>query len=108
MITFDVRTADEFRTAETLFGGEPDVRKISRLPKESPTAVRDALEFARLASKRWRYYRRSIESVSSIREFREVIAAKPSAEVSFHFVGARGLVLNDGSDGLSAMSTQLL
>jgi len=55
------------------FGEEADVRAVSRWrsPKSAPTELRDAIEFARLASKRWRFYRRSIRNISSLAEFRE-------------------------------------
>lgn len=85
MISFEVRVGDDFRKAELQFGAESDVRQISnwRVPRHSTAAVRDALEFARLASKRWRYYRRSIESISTIGDFKRVTRGNPRAEISF-------------------------
>src|SRR5207244_2172791 len=45
-------------------------------------AVRDTLEFARLASKRWRYYRRSIATATSLADCNAAIQHDSHAEVS--------------------------
>ena len=44
--------------------------------------MRDTLEFAHLASKRWRYYRRSIATAVSFETFESIVARAPHAEVS--------------------------
>ena len=64
---FQVLVGDEPHPVELMFGSEKDVMKVSRwrapaTARRNP-AVRDTLEFARLASKRWRYYRRCICTV---------------------------------------------
>jgi len=69
------------------FGSPKDVARVShwRAPRavrvKSP--VRDTLEFARLAAKRWRYYRRSIPTATSIAQFQAIIREDAHAEVSF-------------------------
>jgi hypothetical protein len=69
------------------FGNEGDAAMISRwrapASDDETAAVRDSLEFARLASKRWRYYRRSIPTATNLPEFRAAIARNSQAEVSF-------------------------
>jgi len=67
---FQVLVEDEPQSVKLIFGSPKDVARVShwRAPRavrvKSP--VRDTLEFARLAAKRWRYYRRSIPTATSI------------------------------------------
>ncbi|MCI0533600.1 MAG: hypothetical protein L0Z50_00080 [Verrucomicrobiales bacterium] len=49
---------------------------------EANSAVRDTLEFARLASKRWRYYRRSIATATSLDDFTSIGSHARQAEIS--------------------------
>jgi hypothetical protein len=48
------------------------------------------LEFARLASKRWRYYRRSIPTIVTPPEFKSAVRANPRAELNFIIVARAG------------------
>jgi hypothetical protein len=72
---------------ELVFGGERDLRSIGhwRAPASvrGQPAVRDTIEFARLASKRHRYYLRSIPTAASIAEFQSIISRNPQAEVAW-------------------------
>lgn len=84
---FQVLVEDQPRPVELIFGSEKDAARVSRwhapaAARRNP-AVRDTLEFARLASKRWRYYRRSISTATSIAEFRAAIRRNEHVEVSF-------------------------
>ena len=84
---FQVSVDGEPRPVELVFGTALDLRVLNRWrPAASVAArpgVRDTLEFAQLASKRWRYYRRSIATASSLESFRTIVAREPEAEVSF-------------------------
>jgi len=82
---FEARLGEEFPKVNIAFGQEADVRAISRwrARKNSPSSVHDALEFARLASKRWRYYRHSIPSIASISQFEREIRSSSNIELSF-------------------------
>jgi hypothetical protein len=75
------------RPVELAFGSATDLRSIShwRMPAPAPghSAVRDTVEFARLASKRFRYYLRSIPTATSFRQLNALISRNPEAEVSF-------------------------
>lgn len=86
--TFNVRFDDSIRRVELFFGSEAEVRGISRwrAPKQVSMGARDSLEFARLASKRWRYYRRSLPTIEAHHEFETVIRSQPRAEVNFIIV----------------------
>lgn len=83
---FQVLVDGEPRPVELTFGGEKDLALVSRWRAPAVVAghpaVRDTLEFAQLASKRWRYYRRSIATATSIASFKSIIARGPQAEVS--------------------------
>ncbi|MBI2928635.1 MAG: hypothetical protein HYY24_23465 [Verrucomicrobia bacterium] len=61
---FQVLVEGEPCHVELAFGSEKDLALVSRWRAPAVVAarpaVRDTLEFARLASKRWRHYRRSI------------------------------------------------
>jgi len=85
---FELNFAGEFRRVQIVFGDETDVRGITRwrASPDAPLAVRDALEFARLASKRWRYYKRTIPTIRSLRHFHETIESSPRVEASFILV----------------------
>jgi hypothetical protein len=49
--------------------------------------VRDAMEFRKLATKRWRYYLKGHEAAISLVELKQAIRANPSAEVGFLLIG---------------------
>ena len=50
--------------------------------------VRDALEYARLASKRWRYYEKANASAGSLDNLREKVQREPGAEIAMIFTAA--------------------
>ncbi len=83
---FQVLVDREPQPVELAFGGESDLRAVSRwrVPTEAElrAGVRDSVEFARLASKRWRYYRQSIATAASLEDFQAIVAQEPQAEVS--------------------------
>src|SRR5436190_19891658 len=67
---FQVLSDGEPRVVNLAFGGEGDLAVVGRwrapAALEIRPGVRDTIEFARLASKRWRYYRRSIATANSV------------------------------------------
>ena len=83
---FQVEVDGQPREAELRFGDDRDVRSLSRWRFQKRTkenqAILDALEYARLASKRWRYYRRSGATVTSFAELREAIRRDPKSELA--------------------------
>lgn len=83
---FQVLAEGEPRPVELVFGSEKDLALVNRWRVPASVAarpgVRDTLEFAHLASKRWRYYRRSIATATSLENFKSIVARKPHTEVS--------------------------
>jgi len=83
---FQVVVGGKRRHVKLTFGSEHDLRLVSRWRATAAIAahagVRDTLEFARLASKRWRYYRRSIATATSLQHFKSIVSREGQAEVS--------------------------
>jgi len=83
---FQVLVDGEPRPVQLAFGGEKDLALVNRWRAPATVAarpgVRDTLEFAHLASKRWRYYRRSITTAASLAGFKSIVTREPQAEVS--------------------------
>jgi hypothetical protein len=83
---FQVLVQGKPRTVRLVFGGAGDLRLVShwRAPASvrGKPAVRDTIEFARLASKRHRHYLRSIATAASVAEFEGIISENPQTEVA--------------------------
>src|SRR6266581_1229260 len=84
---FQVSVDGEPRPVELVFGSALDLRVLNRWRPPASVATRpgvwDTVEFVHLASKRWRYYRRTIATASSLENFKTIIVREPLAEVSF-------------------------
>lgn len=61
-------------------------RSLSLFARASSTTVREAVEFTRLAAKRWRYYSRGGEAAESFTQLRGKIRHHPKREVAFIMV----------------------
>jgi len=75
------------RFVNLVFGRPMDIQSLARW-RASPGArsdpqVRDALEFRKLATKRWRYYLKGHEAATSLRHLQRTIRVDPYAEVGF-------------------------
>src|SRR5438552_16177722 len=92
-LTFEADVDGQPKPVQVRFGKESDLVELRRW--RSPTRlranphVRDALEYARLASKRWAYYHRNGETSTSLPELRAAIHRHLHAEVAFMLI-ARG------------------
>lgn len=89
-VHFQIEVDGQLREAALRFGTNRDVRSLTRWrsPKQlgGSEAIFDALEYARLASKRWRHYRRTSATVASLGELRGCIRRNPKSEVAMIFV----------------------
>jgi hypothetical protein len=87
---FQVEVDGQARALEIRFGADRDVSSLARWCFQAKSggneAIADALEYARLASKRWRYYRRTNSTVASLAELREAVRRNPKAEVAMILV----------------------
>jgi hypothetical protein len=87
---FPIEVDGRLRDATLRFGTDRDVQSLIRwrAPKQvgASEAIPDALEYARLASKRWRHYRRTSATVASLSELRQCIRRNRKSEVAMIFV----------------------
>jgi len=61
-------------------------RSLSPFARKSSTTIREAVEFTRLAAKRWRYYSRSGEAAENFVQLRREIRRNPKSEIAFIMV----------------------
>lgn len=61
-------------------------RSLSPFARESSTTIREAVEFTRLAAKRWRYYSRTDEAAESLAGLQREIRRDAKCEVAFIMV----------------------
>ena len=75
------------RFVNLVFGTPMDMRGLMRwrtsTARRSDPQVRDAMEFRKLATKRWRYYLKGNEAATSLGQLKQAIRADPTAEVGF-------------------------
>jgi hypothetical protein len=85
---FTVSSRGQYRSVSLKFGTRSDVRRILRWqsPNSDDAHVLDAMEFRKLATKRWKYYEQANEAALSIEELREAIDREPFAEIGFLLV----------------------
>jgi hypothetical protein len=86
-LTFEADVDSQPKLMQMRFGNESDLAELRRW--RSPARLRanphvsDALEYARLASKRWAYYHRNGETATTLAQLRTAIRHNPRAEVAF-------------------------
>jgi hypothetical protein len=84
---FRVLEGTEPRIVELTFGEESDLKLLSlwRLPLRlrKNESARDAVDYARLASKRWRYHNRSGYVATKSRHIQENSSSNPQVELAF-------------------------
>jgi len=87
---FPVKVNGQWREAEISFASERDVKRLAywRIPKPLPAdpvlvqKIYDAIEFARLACNRWRYYHRQGATAKTLAELDRVTGEHFNAEVA--------------------------
>jgi hypothetical protein len=84
---FIVSFEGQRRSVDLVFGTPMDMRELLRwrasAAGRNDPQVRDAMEFRKLATKRWRYYLKGNEAATSLSELKRTLRANPSAEVGF-------------------------
>jgi len=78
------------RFANLEFGRPIDIRGLLRWrtvgAAQHDPHVRDAMEFRKLATKRWRYYQKGNEAATDLSELKRAIRRDPFAEIGFLLV----------------------
>lgn len=84
---FQIRIGDRLATASLRFANRSELQRYHRslvpFANQSSTLIREAVEFSRLAAKRWRYYARAEEAVESFAELRRKLQLGPASESAF-------------------------
>lgn len=84
---FQIKVADTAQTAWLRFADQRELRRYHRslapFASQSVTVMREAVEFTRLAAKRWRYYARADEAVESFTQLQRKIRRDFNCETAF-------------------------
>lgn len=89
-LAFEADVDGQPKPVQMRFGNESELAELRRWRSSARLRanphVRDALEYARLASKRWAYYHRNGETANSLSQLRAAIQRNPRAEVAFMLI----------------------
>jgi hypothetical protein len=89
-LAFEAEVDGQPRRVDVRFGEERDLKELRRW--RSPERlranphVRDALEYARLASKRWTYYHRNAETATRLFQLVAAIRRNARSEIAFMLI----------------------
>jgi hypothetical protein len=88
--SFQIKINGEPRTANLRFATKTELQRyhqsLAPFARESSTVIREAVEFTRLAAKRWRYYSSTDEAAGSFDQLREEMRHDQKCEVAFIMV----------------------
>lgn len=88
--SFQVKINGKPRTANLRFATKTELQRyhqsLAPFARESSTVIREAVEFTKLAAKRWRYYSSTNEAVENFDRLREEIRRDKKCEVAFIMV----------------------
>lgn len=88
--SFYIKINGEPCEANLRFATKVELRRyhegLSTFSEESSKAIREAVEFTRLAAKRWRYYSRIDEAAESFAELLREVRREPRCEIAFIMV----------------------
>jgi hypothetical protein len=84
---FSVSFEGRRRSVDLVFGKPMDMPALMRwrtsTTQRKDPHVRDAMEFRKLATKRWRYYIKGNQAATSLGELQRAVLDNPSAEIGF-------------------------
>ena len=87
---FQIKVAGAPKQATLRFASHSELRRyhrgLSPFARKSSNTIREAVEFTRLAAKRWRYYSRSCEAAENFAHLQREIRRNPKCEVAFIMV----------------------
>lgn len=87
---FQIKVAGATETATLRFANQKELlryhRSLAPFASRPLPVIREAVEFTRLAAKRWRYYSRADEAVEGFSELRREIKHAPKSEFAFIMV----------------------
>ena len=84
---FEIKTKGGPQVATLRFASKAEIQRYNRSLGSSArtrsTVIRDAIEFTRLAAKRWRYYAREGQAADSLAHLEREIGREPKCEIAF-------------------------
>ncbi|PYJ57256.1 MAG: hypothetical protein DME24_19770 [Verrucomicrobia bacterium] len=87
---FQVKAGGLLQTALLRFASKAEIqryhRSLSPFARQATTIIREAVEFTRLAAKRWRYYASSGEAAESLANLQRKVQRDSTCEVAFIMV----------------------
>lgn len=102
---FQIKVEGAPQIATLRFATQTELRRYHRsltlFTRGTSTVVREAVEFTRLAAKRWRYYSRSGEAAESFAGLQRAIRRNPKCEIAFIMVATTRRVNRDVPVGLA-------
>jgi hypothetical protein len=88
--SFQIKINGQPRTANLRFATKAELQRyhqsLAPFAREASTVIREAVEFTRLAAKRWRYYSSTDEAAESFVKLREEMHRDKKCEVAFIMV----------------------
>ena len=88
--SFQIKINGQPRTANLRFATKAELHRyhqsLAPFARESSTIIREAVEFTRLAAKRWRYYSSTDEAAESFSQLRDEMQRDTRCEVAFIMV----------------------
>jgi hypothetical protein len=103
--SFQIRVNGKPSVANLRFATKAELRRyhrfLSSVLGESSEAIRDAVEFTRLAAKRWRYYSEAGEAAESLAELRQAFRRNKHREVAFILIATIQLENHEMPIGLA-------
>jgi hypothetical protein len=88
--SFQIKVKGSLQSAALCFASKSELqryhRSLGRFAREPSITIREAVEFTRLAAKRWRYYSRADEVAENFSHLRREIRHNPKCEVAFIMV----------------------
>jgi hypothetical protein len=104
-LSFQIKVNGEPRIANLRFATNAELqryhRSLSSASQKPSPAIRDAVEFTRLAAKRWRYYAEAGEAVESLAELQNVCRRNKRCEIAFILIAVTLLTHREVPIGLA-------
>jgi hypothetical protein len=102
---FQIKVEGTPQIAKLRFATQTELRRYHRsltlFTRGTSTVVREAVEFTRLAAKRWRYYSRTDEAAESFAGLQRAIRRDPKCETAFIMVATTRHLNRDVEVGLA-------
>ncbi|MEW6304012.1 MAG: hypothetical protein AB1705_11105 [Verrucomicrobiota bacterium] len=94
-LRFQLQVGGQIQNAELRFATQTELRRYHRSlttsARDPDQIVRDAVEFTRLAAKRWRYYENAGEAAETVAQLQRAIHSDARCEIAFIMIATTKL-----------------